>query len=177
MSRFLAAEAESLFNAFLAFFGSEFADFNDIDIHGVRILSFCGGGEGLIGLMSGFGVVLRDFVGAFPFGLEGNSLLVPVIDGEGDCVHGHDLAHEGERNASGEVSDKDILVSNASEERVVLEMRDILDKGWRVGIVLSLGQALSGEPGNSVAHGVMVFKCSFELHNEVKEGAHGYGGS
>ena len=120
---------------------------------------------------------VRSGVGAFPLGLEGNSLLVPVIDGEGDCVHGQDLGHEGGRNASGEVPDKDILVSDASEERVVLEMRDILDKGWRVGIVLSLGQALSGEPGNSVARGVMVFKCSFELHNEVKEGAHGYGGS
>ena len=56
-------------------------------------------------------------------------------------------------------------------------MRDILNKGWRVGIVLSLGHALSGEPGNSIARGVMVFKCGFELRNEVREGAHGYGGS
>ena len=58
MSRFLAVEAEFLFNAFLAFFSSKFANFNDIDIHGIRISSFHGGGEGLVGLMSGFGVAL-----------------------------------------------------------------------------------------------------------------------
>ena len=127
--------------------------------------------------MSGFRVALRDFISTLPLGLEGDILLVPVINDGGDCVHGHDSAHEGGRNAGREVSDEDILVSDASEGRVVLEMRDILNKGQRVGIVLSLGHAFSGEPGNSIARGVVVFKHSFELCNEVREGSHGYGGS
>ena len=108
MSRFLAAEAESFFNAFLAFFGSEFADFDDIGV-----LSFGGGGEGLVGLVSRFGVSFGNLISALPLGLEGDGLLVPVINSGGDCVHGHDLTHEGEGNASGEISDKDILVSDA----------------------------------------------------------------
>ena len=87
MSRFSAAEAEPLFNAFLAFFGSEFADFDDINIHGIGISSLYGGGKGLVGLMSGFGVALQDFVGALPLSLQGDGLLVPVVDGGGDGVH------------------------------------------------------------------------------------------
>ena len=43
------------------------------------------------------------------------------IDGGGNCVHGHDSVHEGGRDGSREVSDKDILVGDASEGRVVLE--------------------------------------------------------
>ena len=173
MSGLSAAEAESLFYAFLTLFGGEFANFDNINIHGVRVSNFGGSGEGLVGLMSGFGVSFRDFIGVLPLGLEGDDLLVPVVDGGGDCVHGHDLAHEGREDASREVSNKDILVGDASKGGVVLEIRDILDKGQRVGVVLSLGHAFSGEPGNGVASGVMVFECNFELHDKVGEGSYG----
>ena len=56
-------------------------------------------------------------------------------------------------------------------------MGNILDKGWGIGVVLSFGHAFGGEPGDGIPSGVVVFECSFELCNEVGEGAHGYGGS
>ena len=55
-----------------------------------------------------------------------------------------------------QISDKDTLVGDACKGGVVLEMRDILDKGWRVGVVLSLSHTLSGKPGNGIAGGVIV---------------------
>ena len=69
------------------------------------------------------------------------------------------------------------MVSDACKGRVVLEMRDVLDKGRGVGVVLSLSYSLGGEPGDGIAHGVVVFEHCFKLCNEVKEGSHGYGGS
>ena len=86
MSRLPAAEAESLLNAFLAFFSREFADFDDVDIHGIRVSSFGGGREGLVRLVGGFGVLLGDFVGALPLGLGGDGLLIPIVDGRGGSV-------------------------------------------------------------------------------------------
>ena len=112
MSGFSAVEAESFLNTSFAFFSREFADFDNVDIHGIGISNFGRSREGLIGLMGGFGVLLGDFIGTLPLGLEGDGFLIPIIDG-GDCVHGHDMVHEGGRNASREVSDKDILISNA----------------------------------------------------------------
>ena len=100
MSGLLAAEAESLLNAFLAFFSCEFADFDDVNIHGIGVLSFAGGREGLVRLVGGFGVPLGNFVSALPLGLEGDGLLIPIVDGRGDSVHGHDTAHEGGRDTS-----------------------------------------------------------------------------
>ena len=108
-------EAKSLFYALFVFFSSEFADFDDADIHGVRGLSFSGSEEGLIGLMSGFGVLLGDFISMLPLGLEGDGLLIPIVNGGGDCVHRHDSAHEGGRNTGGKTSNKDILVGDACE--------------------------------------------------------------
>ena len=70
MSQFSAAEAKSFLYAFLMLFGGEFANFDNINIHGIGVLSFGGSGEGLLGLMGGFGVLFGDFVGAFPLGLE-----------------------------------------------------------------------------------------------------------
>ena len=96
MSRFPTTEAESFLHTFLAFFSREFAHFDDVYVHGVRVASFGRGGEGVVGLMGGLGVSFGDFLGAFPLGLEGDGLLVPVFDGRGDCVHGHDSAHEGQ---------------------------------------------------------------------------------
>ena len=123
-------EAESFLNAFLALIGGEFSDFDDIDIHDISVSGFGRGGKGLIGLVCGFGVLLGDFVGAFPLGLERDSFLIPVINGGGDCVHRHDAVHEGGRDASREISNKDVLVGDACKGGVVLEVRDILNKGW-----------------------------------------------
>ena len=146
MSRFSAAEAESFLNAFLTFFCREFANFDNINIHSIGILGFGRGGEGLIGLMSGFGVSLGDFISALPLSLEGDGLLIPVIDGGGDCIHGHDAAHEGGRDASGEVSNKDILVGDACEGGVVFEVGNVLNKGWGIGVVFPPGHAFGREP-------------------------------
>ena len=95
MSGLSATEAESFLHAFLSFFGCEFSYFDDIYIPGIGITSFGGGGEGVVGLMGGFGVSFGDFFSAFLLGLERDGLFVPVFDGGGDCVHGHDSAHEG----------------------------------------------------------------------------------
>ena len=176
VSRFSAAEAESFLYAFLSFFGSEFANFDNIDIHGVGILSFGGGGEGLVGLVSGFGVSFGDFVSALPLGLEGDGFLIPIIDGRRDSVHRHDLVHEERGDAHGEVPNKNILIYDACKGGVVFEMRDILAEGQRVGIVFSLGHAFSGEPSDGVTRGIVVFECSFKFGDEVREGPHGYGG-
>jgi len=42
-----------------------------------------------------FDVSSSDFISAIPLGLEMNGLFVPVVDGGGDGVHRHDMAHEG----------------------------------------------------------------------------------
>ena len=115
MSGFPTTETESFLHAFLAFFCRKFSYFDDVYVHGVRVTGLGGGGEGMVGLMGGFRVSFGDFFGTFPLGLEGNGLFVPVIDGGGDCVHGHDSAHEGGRDSGGKVSDKDILIGDACE--------------------------------------------------------------
>ena len=177
MSRFSAAGAESFLYTPFVFFGSEFADFDNIDIHGIRVSSFGGVQEGLVGLVSGFGVPFGDFIGTFPLGLERNGFFIPVIDGSGDSVHGHNVVHEGRRDAGREISNENILVSDACKGGVVLEVRDILDKGWGIGVVLSFGHAFSGEPGDGVTSGVMVFECGLKLCDKCRESPHGYGGS
>ena len=113
MSRLSAAEAESFLHAFLAFFSRELSYFDDIYVHGVGVSSFGGGGERVVGLVGGLRVSFGDFFSTFPLGLERDGFLVPVIDGGRDSVHGHDSVHEGGRDSSREVSNKDILVGNA----------------------------------------------------------------
>ena len=142
VSGFLAVEAESLLYAFLTFFSNEFADFDNVDIHAIGVLSLDGVGEGLVGLMSRFRVPLGDFIGVFPLGLERNGFLIPAVDGGGNSVHGHNAAHEGGRDASREISNEDVLVGDACKGGVVLEVRYVLDEGWGVGVVLPLGHAL-----------------------------------
>ena len=65
------------------------------------------------------------------------------------------------------------MVSDACEEGVVFEVSDILNKGWRIGVILPLGHAFGGEPSNSIAGDVMVFECGFKLLDEVREGFSG----
>ena len=64
----------------------------------------------MVCLVSGFGILLGDFFCTFPLGLEGDSFLIPIVNGGGDGVHGHNAAHEGRRDFNGEISHKDILV-------------------------------------------------------------------
>ena len=54
-------------------------------------------------------------------------------------------------------------------------MRNVLNEGWGVGVVLPFGHMFGGKPGNGVSGDVVVFEHSFELCNEVGEGTHGYG--
>ena len=110
-------------------------------------------------------------------GLERNGFFISVVNGSGDSIHGHNAAHEGGRDAGGEISNKDVLVSDACKGGVVLEVGKILNEGWGVGVVLSFGHVLGGEPGDGIASGVMVFECGFKLCDKVKEGSHDYGGS
>ena len=125
--------------------------------------------------MGGFEVLLGDFISAFPLSLEGNGFSIPVIDGRENHGHGHDMVHEGGRDAGREVSDKDVLIGNAYKGGVVLEMRDILNKGQEIGVVFSFGHAFGGEPGNGIAGNVMVFEHGFKLLDEVGEGSNGDG--
>ena len=135
MSRLSAVEAQSFLHAFLMFFGGEFSNFDDVYVHGVGISGFGGSGEGMVGLVSGFGVPFGALFGVLPLGLERNSLLIPAIDGGRDSVHRHDLVHEGEGDAGREISDKDVLVGDTCEGGVVLEVGDILNESWCLNAV------------------------------------------
>ena len=95
MAGFSAAKAKFLFNATFAFFWGEFGDFNRIHNHGVGVVGLGVGGvrEGVVGLMGRPQVPFGDVIGSLPLGLESDSLLVPLVDGGGDGVHGHDSVH------------------------------------------------------------------------------------
>ena len=160
MSRLSAMEAESFLHTLLAFFSHKVSYFDDVYVHGIRVLGFGGIGEGLVRLMSRFGVLLGDFIGAFPLGLEGDGLFIPVVDGSRDGVHGYNATHEGGRDASREISDEDVLVGDAWEGGV----GDILNEGRGIGVVFPLGHAFGGEPGDSIAGGVVVFERSLCLN-------------
>ena len=127
MTGFSAVEAELLFYAAFAFFWGEFGDFDGIDDHGVRVmcLGVGGVGEGVVGLVGGFQVSLGDVVSPFPLGLEGDSLLVPFIDGGRDGVHGHDAAHQRWWDSGGEIPNQDVGVRDISQGNVVLECGNI----------------------------------------------------
>ena len=95
MSRFSTAEAEFLFDAAFTFLGSKLRDFDGVDDHsiGVMVLGGRGVGEGVVGLVGGFGVPPGNVISSFPLGLEGDGLFIPVIDGGRYRIHGHDVAH------------------------------------------------------------------------------------
>ena len=131
----------------------------------------------MVGLVGGFGVLFGDLFGVFPLGLERDSFFVPIVNGGGDGVHGHNSVHEGGRDGGGEISNEDILISDACEGRVVFEVRNILNEGRGVGVVLSLSHTFSGEPGDGITGGIVVFECSFEFQDKIGESSYGYGGS
>ena len=113
MSGLPTMEAKPFLHAFPAFFSCKLSYLDNVYVHGTGVTSFGGGGEGVVGLVSGFRVPFGDFFGTFPLGLEGNGFLVPVIDSGRDSVHGHDSAHERRGDPGREISDKDILISDA----------------------------------------------------------------
>ena len=55
MTRFLAAEADFLFDATFALFWGKLRDFDSVNHHGIRVMGFCTRvvGEGVVGLVGG----------------------------------------------------------------------------------------------------------------------------
>ena len=121
--------------------------------------------------MGGFDISPSDFVGMIPLSLEVNGLFVPVADGGGDGVHGHDSAHEGGRDPSRIVSNENIFVVNVGHGYIVLEEGGVFCKGRGVFVsssVLSrfLDHSLGREPGDCVSFHIVVFKCGFKVCDE-----------
>ena len=54
-------------------------------------------------------------------------------------------------------------------------MRNILNEGQGVSVVLPFGHTFGGKPGDGSFGNVMVFERSFELGDEIRERSHGYG--
>jgi len=127
-----------------------------------------------------FDVSPSDFVGAIPLGLEMNGLFIPVANGGGDGVHGHDTAHEGRGNPSGVVSNENVFVVNGRHSYIVLEEGGVFGEGrgeFVSSSVLSwfLYHSFGGEPGDGIEFYVMVFKHSFKVGDENCEGSHSNG--
>ena len=128
----------------------------------------------MVGLMGGSGVSFGDVVGSLPLGLESNGLLIPFVDGGGDGVHGHDLAHEWRGNSSREVPDQDIRVRDVGKGNVVFERGNVFRQGGGVRVVLfALLHSLGGKPGDGVPGDVVVLERSVELCDEVSESPKG----
>ena len=85
MARFSAAKAELLLDAAFAFLRGKLGDLDRIHDHSIRVVGLGVGGvrEGVVGLMGRSRVSLSDVVSSLPLGLEGDSLLVPFVDGGG----------------------------------------------------------------------------------------------
>ena len=69
----------------------------------------------MIHLVGGFGVPPGDVISSLPLSLEGDCFLVPVIDGGGYSVHGHDAMHQRWWNSCGEISNQDIGIRDIGE--------------------------------------------------------------
>ena len=142
MAGFSAVVAELLLNASFAFFWSKLGDSDGIDDHGIGVVGFGVRevGKGVVGLVGGFRVSFGNVICSFPLGLEGDGLLIPLVDGGGNGVHRHDSAHQGRRDSCGEISDQDV-----GKGYVVFEDGNIFRQGGGVGVVLDvLHHALGG---------------------------------
>ena len=172
---FSAAETELLFNAAFAFFQGELGDLDRVYDHSVGVEGLDGGGvgEGMVGLMGRPGVSLGDVVGVLPLSLESDRLLVPFVDGRGDGVHGHDVAHERGWDSCGEIADQDVGVGDIREGDVVFKRGNIFRQGGGVRVVLLLLHSLSRKPRDGVPSDVVVFKRGVELRDKVGESSKG----
>ena len=98
---FLSATLTSAFLlAACSFFGSVFANFNGIYLHGIGIMSRSGniargrvGGNRFASEVRGLLSLVGDFISAFPLGLEFEHLVVPSINVGGNGIHGVDSSH------------------------------------------------------------------------------------
>ena len=86
----------------------------------------------MVCLVGGFGVPPGDVVSLLPLSLEDDGFLVPVVNGRGYCVHGHDVAHQRRWNSCREVSDQDVGVGDVGKGDMVFECKGVLHKRGRV---------------------------------------------
>ena len=112
-----------------------------------------------------------DFFCSFPLSLEVDGFGIPFLNGGRYVVHGHDSSHEGRRYSCGEVSDKDIGIFDVGSGNVILEFRDVLVQGGRVGSIFLEDHSLGRKPGNSSSGNVPLFEVLIELGNEVHIGS------
>ena len=99
----------------------------------------------MVGLVRGFRVSFGNVICSFPLGLEGDGLLIPLVDGGGNGVHRHDSAHQGRRDSCGEISNQDVGIGDVGGGYVVFEGGNIFHQGGEVGVVLDvLHHALGG---------------------------------
>ena len=140
MAWFSAAEAKFLLDATFALFWSKLRDFDGIYDHSVGVVDLCirGVGKGVVGLVGGFRVSPGDVIDPLPLGLEGDSFLVPVVDGRGDSVHRHDVVHQRGRNSCREVSNQDVGVGDVGKGYVIFEGRNVLCQGGGIRVVFRI---------------------------------------
>ena len=99
----------------------------------------------MVGLVRGFRVSFGNVICSFPLGLEGDGLLILLVDGGGNGVHRHDSAHQGRRDSCGEISNQDVGIGDVGGGYVVFEGGNIFHQGGEVGVVLDvLHHALGG---------------------------------
>ena len=103
VSGFAAFEAKVVVKTPLSFLGGEFFDSDGINIHGVWVTFFLGMVVVVSIVLEGEERVvssLSNLIGSFPNLLEVKSLLVPLLHGGWDGVHGVDPSHKLGRDSS-----------------------------------------------------------------------------
>ena len=92
----------------------------------------------MVGLVGGFRVPPGNVVSSLSLGLEGDSFLVPIVDGRRYSVHGHDAAHQGGWDSCGEISNQDIGIRDVGKGDVVFEHRNIFHQRGGIQVILRI---------------------------------------